>query len=119
MQAAESDDSDESSFGPLRALKELSEGESDPYFTPYHRRTYHTPLAVMVHLFQIMTLDDWASVIRGVVHQSDANPWLLYAFFAVFIAVSALALMNLVTAVVVDTALRRTHEEEEIKKNVF
>ena len=40
-------------------------------------------------------------------------------FFALFVALSALALMNLVTAVVVDVALRRTHEEEDIKRNVF
>ena len=59
------------------------------------------------------------SVSRGIISNSAAPPWLMCLFFSLFVALGALALMNLVTAVVIDVALRKTHEEEDIKRNVF
>lgn len=55
--------------------------------------------ASLFSLFQIMTLDSWAALVRPVMEEFPAA-WL---FFVPFIVVSALTMLNLFVAVIVDT----------------
>eukprot|EP00746_Dinoflagellata_sp_MGD_P013565 gnl/MRDRNA2_/MRDRNA2_129366_c0_seq1.p1 gnl/MRDRNA2_/MRDRNA2_129366_c0~~gnl/MRDRNA2_/MRDRNA2_129366_c0_seq1.p1 ORF type:complete len:1025 (+),score=153.69 gnl/MRDRNA2_/MRDRNA2_129366_c0_seq1:208-3075(+) len=76
---------------------------------------FRSTVPAMVSLFRIMTLDTWHKLVLPLF---AAAPW-TYLFFLVYIAVSALALMNLVTAIVVDTATQGTAKEEEFQRRVF
>lgn len=71
----------------------------------------------MVTLFRIMTLDQWYEILIPVF---QAGSW-TYVFFLIYAAVSALALMNLVTAIVVDTSVHRSRSESEgeLRKQIF
>lgn len=60
-------------------------------------------------LFQITTLDEWRYVVQPL---CDSEGW-AYIFFALYMAITAMSLMNLVTAVVVDSSMKRTLNEEE------
>merc|ERR1719265_1884325 len=68
-------------------------------------------VTAIVTLFQLQTLDEWRDVINPFV---DAQPW-TYVFFFFFIAVGGLALMNLVTAVVVENSMRRIQDDESFR----
>jgi len=70
----------------------------------------------MLGFFQIMTLDNWVELAAQITEE-NGNRWFMCLFFIVFISVSALALMNLVTAVVVDSATRRTNELEDVRRS--
>eukprot|EP00746_Dinoflagellata_sp_MGD_P124774 gnl/MRDRNA2_/MRDRNA2_59402_c0_seq2.p1 gnl/MRDRNA2_/MRDRNA2_59402_c0~~gnl/MRDRNA2_/MRDRNA2_59402_c0_seq2.p1 ORF type:complete len:903 (+),score=151.51 gnl/MRDRNA2_/MRDRNA2_59402_c0_seq2:146-2854(+) len=70
---------------------------------------FSTTVSSMVCLFQIMTLDEWFAIVSPLL---TAAPW-TYAFFIPYIAVCSLALMNLVTAVVVESSMRRHTPENE------
>jgi hypothetical protein len=71
-------------------------------------------VAAFVTLFQIMTLDEWRGVVQPL---CDRQPW-VYLFFMFFIAIAALAMMNLVTAVVVESSVKRIHSDEDHKQMV-
>lgn len=65
-----------------------------------------------VSLFQVMTLDEWRSVTQPICdHQ-----WWTYLFFLIYVCVAALALMNLVTAVIVENAMLAIREDEDARK---
>mmetsp|Transcript_155747 Transcript_155747/g.283250 ORF Transcript_155747/g.283250 Transcript_155747/m.283250 type:complete len:582 (+) Transcript_155747:168-1913(+) len=64
-------------------------------------------------LFQITTLDEWRYVVQPLCSRQG---W-AYFFFAVYLAMTAMSLMNLVTAVVVDSSMKRTLNEEEYKRS--
>eukprot|EP00746_Dinoflagellata_sp_MGD_P012496 gnl/MRDRNA2_/MRDRNA2_126695_c0_seq1.p1 gnl/MRDRNA2_/MRDRNA2_126695_c0~~gnl/MRDRNA2_/MRDRNA2_126695_c0_seq1.p1 ORF type:complete len:1395 (+),score=246.95 gnl/MRDRNA2_/MRDRNA2_126695_c0_seq1:277-4185(+) len=68
---------------------------------------FRSTVAAMVSLFQIMTLDEWYAIVGPLFGWS----WWPYIFFIVYIAICALALMNLVTAVVVDGAMTQSEAE--------
>lgn len=78
-------------------------------------QAFTSTVPAMVSLFQIMTLDTWHKLVLPIFNEA---PW-TYLFFLVYIAVSALALMNLVTAIVVDTATQGTAKEEEFQRRAF
>lgn len=60
-------------------------------------------------LFQIMTLDEWRSVVQPI----NDRQWFTYIFFYLFISIASLGLMNLVTAVVVENSMQRTLRNDE------
>ncbi len=60
-------------------------------------------------LFQMMTLDDWANVTRTVMEEYPLAP----VFFVVFVFVSALTVLNLVVAVIVDAMQSVDHHRSE------
>ncbi|CAD7974487.1 unnamed protein product [Amoebophrya sp. A25] len=76
-------------------------------------------LSAILSLVQIMTFDDWVRKTAKIVDASDVHPLLMILFFCVFISVAVLALMNLVTAVVFDSASRRANEEDAVKHSLF
>eukprot|EP00922_Rhytidocystis_sp_ex-Travisia-forbesii_P050473 GHVS01075018.1.p1 GENE.GHVS01075018.1~~GHVS01075018.1.p1 ORF type:complete len:710 (-),score=73.79 GHVS01075018.1:365-2494(-) len=61
----------------------------------------------MIGLFQIMTLDDWMSLIQPILEKQKA----LIIFFILFIMMSVFALTNLMTAVIVESALNLTRDD--------
>merc|ERR1719298_312341 len=62
-----------------------------------------------------MTLDEWINILQPLFETAG---W-TYFFFMVYLCISALALMNLVTAVVVETSVKRTQEDAEYQKLLF
>lgn len=72
-------------------------------------------IPALVALFQMMTLDSWHRLVSPLF---NAAPW-TYFFFLTYIAVSALCLMNLITAVVIDSAMRSMEEEEDFQRRLF
>ncbi len=67
-------------------------GEGDPE-AEKQRNRFRTTSEAMLALMQIMTLDDWAKITMPLMR---AEYW-LYAWFLMYISVSALSLMNMVT----------------------
>lgn len=64
--------------------------------------------ASLFSLFQIMTLDNWSVIARTVIAQV---PW-AWAFFVPFILISALTVLNLFIAVIVDAMTGLDHRED-------
>merc|ERR1719428_2684493 len=62
-----------------------------------------------------MTLDEWREIIQPL---CDKRGW-AYVFFFVYISISALALMNLITAVVVENSMKRIEADEEYRNMMF
>merc|ERR1719428_1820923 len=83
----------------------------------YTTERFKSTVSAMVTLFQIMTLDEWFSIV-GPLFQWD---WWPYLFFTIYIAICALAMMNLVTAVVVDGAMAQSQAESaaEAERKAF
>merc|ERR1719183_2809714 len=65
----------------------------------------------MYTLFEVMTLEGWIDVVNPVVHHRPV----LLTFFLVFLFVSAFFLLNLVTAVVVNSTLEAQEGDEDAK----
>lgn len=70
-------------------------------------RRFETILPAMLTLIQIMTLDEW----MGVTGPLFARESWTYAFFFLYVGVSSLALMNLVTAIVVESSVKKTQAD--------
>ncbi|GGA65339.1 hypothetical protein GCM10011490_15020 [Pseudoclavibacter endophyticus] len=60
-------------------------------------------------LFQMMTLDSWAAVVRPIMDNGYPAAWV---FFVLFIVVSALTMLNLFVAVIIDTMQNLTKARE-------
>jgi len=71
------------------------------------------PLTLLT-LLQITTLDSWSAIVRPLV---EVKPWLVVYFLA-FIGIACLAVMNLVTAVIVETSAEVAIREREVDENV-
>eukprot|EP00746_Dinoflagellata_sp_MGD_P077777 gnl/MRDRNA2_/MRDRNA2_31166_c0_seq1.p1 gnl/MRDRNA2_/MRDRNA2_31166_c0~~gnl/MRDRNA2_/MRDRNA2_31166_c0_seq1.p1 ORF type:complete len:683 (+),score=138.81 gnl/MRDRNA2_/MRDRNA2_31166_c0_seq1:213-2261(+) len=84
---------------------------------PWLQDRFGSTFRAMNTLFRIMTLDEWYEIVQPLFARAV---W-TYFFFVGYIAISALALMNLVTAVVVDTSVRRSRDEskEEVESEMF
>jgi voltage-gated sodium channel len=77
-------------------------------FGAAHPGWFGTLQAAMFSLFQIMTLEGWADMVREVM-TTHPHAW---AFFIVYILVSTFTVLNLFIAVIVD-AMQRQHQEQE------
>ena len=58
----------------------------------------------MLTLFQLMTMDDWANVMRPV---GNSLPW-SWLYTMVFVMIGSLGLMNLITAVFIEELMTQT-----------
>ncbi|CEL97761.1 unnamed protein product [Vitrella brassicaformis CCMP3155] len=76
------------------------------------RESWGTVTQSMATLFQIMTLDDWMQEIGPVLEEQPG----MLLFFIAFIAVSVFALTNLITAVLVESAMQVSREDEKQKE---
>jgi len=65
--------------------------------------------AMMSTLIQVLTLDSWSGFVRVLI---KFVPW-SWAFFYTYIAVAVIVLMNLVTAVIVDNALKNSQQDAD------
>merc|ERR1712194_760552 len=75
-------------------------------------RNFDTIGESMITLMQFMTLDSVAAVYRPLI---TSNGWLI-VYFLVFILLGPIALMNIVTAIMVESSLRTANEDQEAKK---
>jgi hypothetical protein len=75
-------------------------------------RHYDTLGESMLTLMQFMTLDSVSIIYRPLI---DSKPWLII-YFLVFILLGPIALMNIVTAIMVESSLRTANEDQEAKK---
>merc|ERR1719183_3012096 len=64
---------------------------------------------MMYTLIQVLTLDSWTSVARPIQEYAGWS-WL---FFYLYIAVAVIVMMNLVTAVIVENALKNSQKDAE------
>jgi ABC-type multidrug transport system fused ATPase/permease subunit len=60
-------------------------------------------------LLQVLTLDSWMSIARPMQDIVELS----WVFFYLYIAIVVFVLMNLVTAIIVDNALKRSREDEK------
>lgn len=67
----------------------------------------------MLTLVQFVTLDDASQIYTPFIRRS---PWLLGAYFMIFIIVVSISLMNLVTAVIVEGAIEQGKQDREVQK---
>lgn len=64
---------------------------------------------LMFTLIQVLTLDSWTSFVREMMKYS---PW-CWVYFYLYIAFAVFVLMNLVTAIIVDNALKNSQKDAE------
>jgi len=88
---------------------QVSGGNSD-YSTAAHH--YDTIGGAMLTLMQLLTLDSVAAIYRPLI---TTKPWLVI-YFVIFILLGPIALMNIVTAIMVESSLRTASEDQEAKK---
>merc|ERR1719440_1856255 len=62
---------------------------------------------MMYTLIQVLTLDSWTSVARPI----QKYAWWSWVFFYLYIAVAVIVMMNLVTAVIVENALKNSQKD--------
>lgn len=72
---------------------------------------FGTTVRSMTTLFQIMTLDEWRAVVQPICDKHG----MAYVFFGIHIGIASLALMNLVTAVVVENSMQKTLRNDEFQ----
>mmetsp|Transcript_58939 Transcript_58939/g.104750 ORF Transcript_58939/g.104750 Transcript_58939/m.104750 type:complete len:662 (+) Transcript_58939:72-2057(+) len=70
--------------------------------------------SAMFTLFQVMTLDSWSGLSRPL----QADRPIICIFFLVYVAVACLVLDNLIIAIIVNNALARTEEDEELQASI-
>jgi uncharacterized membrane protein len=66
-------------------------------------------LPLMYTLVQVLTLDSWNSIARPMMRYV---PW-AWAFFYLYIAIAVIVMMNLVTAVIVENALKNSQKDAD------
>lgn len=64
---------------------------------------------LMFTLVQVLTLDSWTSFVREMMKYS---PW-CWVYFYLYVAFAVFVLMNLVTAIIVDNALKNSQKDSE------
>eukprot|EP00933_Yihiella_yeosuensis_P028990 TRINITY_DN22734_c3_g1_i1.p1 TRINITY_DN22734_c3_g1~~TRINITY_DN22734_c3_g1_i1.p1 ORF type:complete len:604 (-),score=106.90 TRINITY_DN22734_c3_g1_i1:254-2065(-) len=64
--------------------------------------------SVMFTLVQVLTLDSWTQIVRDTM---DYVPW-CWVYFYGYVSVAVFVLMNLVTAIIVDNALKNSQKDE-------
>jgi len=75
-------------------------------------RNFDTIGDAMITLMQFMTLDSVAAIYRPLI---SSNFWLTF-YFLIFVLLGPIALMNIVTAIMVESSLRTANEDQEAKK---
>mmetsp|Transcript_43345 Transcript_43345/g.114325 ORF Transcript_43345/g.114325 Transcript_43345/m.114325 type:complete len:787 (-) Transcript_43345:387-2747(-) len=75
-------------------------------------RCFGTVAKSMFTLFQITTLDSWSPIVRPILF----HHWQLIFFFGPFIGISAIAVMNLVTAIIVETSRETAFQDKAMMK---
>merc|ERR1711924_5904 len=73
---------------------------------------YYSTRGIMQWIFtllQVLTLDSWMSIARPMQDIVELS----WVFFYFYIALVVFVLMNLVTAIIVDNALKRSREDEK------
>lgn len=84
-------------------------GTSDEFKDIESQKKFSRTILSFVSLFQVMTLDEWRSVTQPLMDQT----WWAYLFFVFYICISSLALMNLVTAVIVENTMMAVQQDDE------
>eukprot|EP00746_Dinoflagellata_sp_MGD_P068856 gnl/MRDRNA2_/MRDRNA2_28275_c0_seq1.p1 gnl/MRDRNA2_/MRDRNA2_28275_c0~~gnl/MRDRNA2_/MRDRNA2_28275_c0_seq1.p1 ORF type:complete len:839 (-),score=173.87 gnl/MRDRNA2_/MRDRNA2_28275_c0_seq1:205-2721(-) len=90
---------------------ELVDGVDNPSNDPdleTSKNRFRSCIPALWALFQIMTLDEWFALVAPFLE--NAGEW-AYPFFIVYIPITGLAMMNLITAMVVDIATRGIESE--------
>lgn len=73
---------------------------------------FHTVWRAMLTLVQFITFDSVASIYRPLVERRPE----LMVYFACYFLIGPIALMNIVTAIMVESSLRTANEDQEAKK---
>jgi len=84
--------------------------DNEAYNAP--ARNFDTIGESMMTLMQFMTLDSAAQIYRPLI----ATKPLLFLYFLAFLLLGPIALMNIVTAIMVESSLRTANEDQEAKK---
>eukprot|EP00929_Paragymnodinium_shiwhaense_P019914 TRINITY_DN1342_c0_g1_i2.p1 TRINITY_DN1342_c0_g1~~TRINITY_DN1342_c0_g1_i2.p1 ORF type:complete len:631 (-),score=91.76 TRINITY_DN1342_c0_g1_i2:318-2210(-) len=71
----------------------------------------------MLTLIQVLTLDSVGSIYRPMILEGDM-PWTTFVYFVLYILFVSVALMNLVTAVMVETALQQAADDKEFQQKL-
>mmetsp|Transcript_18420 Transcript_18420/g.47210 ORF Transcript_18420/g.47210 Transcript_18420/m.47210 type:complete len:553 (+) Transcript_18420:82-1740(+) len=86
----------------------------DPFFVDDASLQVHhffgTMPKAMLTLLQFTTLDTWAAFVRPVVMKSGWMCW----YFGLFMGVSSIAIMNLVTAIIVEVSIEAAHNDRDM-----
>jgi len=90
-------------FGKMGAF------DADPGAKKIAEDNFGDVMMSMLTLFQIMTLDSWTSIARPLM---AVQVWSIF-FFIIFITVSNILLMNLITSVIVTQAFEHSKEDKE------
>lgn len=95
-------------FSIVLVGRQENSGITDPKWILATEKFEYTISALLTH-FQIMTLDEWYGILEPIF---EHQPWTI-VWFLLYISVSGLALMNMVTASVLESAQKRTREADQ------
>jgi len=94
------------------AATELIGRQSDFLEDPHIQELFGNPLRSMFTMFQLMTLDTWAFDIARPVMEKQFG---LSVFFVLFIFVGVFVFWNLITAIIVENAMKVANEDSSQK----
>eukprot|EP00929_Paragymnodinium_shiwhaense_P060790 TRINITY_DN30344_c0_g2_i1.p1 TRINITY_DN30344_c0_g2~~TRINITY_DN30344_c0_g2_i1.p1 ORF type:complete len:709 (+),score=112.08 TRINITY_DN30344_c0_g2_i1:49-2127(+) len=88
---------------------------TDTVFNEVAVRHFGSMQVAMLTLLQVLTLDSISAVYRPLILEGGNKSWLAAVYFILYILVVSIALMNLVTAVMVEGATQQAFEDKEFK----
>jgi len=95
----------------IAGMEMIVNTNDDPEFVN-SAKNFDTISASMMTLLQFMTLDSAAQIYRPLINQSPG----LSIYFLIFFLLGPIALMNIVTAIMVESSLRQAKEDQEAHK---
>lgn len=86
-------------------------GQSADFADVESANNFRSTVPAFVTLFMLFTLDEWRVLLQPIF---DKRGW-TYPYFFFFLCITGLALMNLVTAVIVNACMRQIESDEQYK----
>eukprot|EP00927_Polykrikos_kofoidii_P002519 TRINITY_DN11009_c0_g1_i1.p1 TRINITY_DN11009_c0_g1~~TRINITY_DN11009_c0_g1_i1.p1 ORF type:complete len:607 (-),score=115.28 TRINITY_DN11009_c0_g1_i1:35-1855(-) len=81
---------------------------------PIAQEYFGDVVKAMLTLFQVTTLDNWAAVARPLIKKAPDDAARIFSVFIAVIMICTLVMLNLVTAVIVNTSFQRAAQDDEL-----
>mmetsp|Transcript_68934 Transcript_68934/g.183644 ORF Transcript_68934/g.183644 Transcript_68934/m.183644 type:complete len:563 (+) Transcript_68934:12-1700(+) len=96
----------------IELIPNNTENMHDPAYNEVATTWFSSVFSASLTLCQMMTMDSSGSIYRPL---AEKDPWLML-YFIVYLLIVGIALMNLVTAVMVDTSIQQAQEDRQVQE---
>mmetsp|Transcript_43616 Transcript_43616/g.98110 ORF Transcript_43616/g.98110 Transcript_43616/m.98110 type:complete len:561 (-) Transcript_43616:138-1820(-) len=96
----------------IELIPNNTDNMQDPAYHEVATTWFSSVFSASLTLCQMMTMDSSGSIYRPL---AEKDPWLML-YFIVYLLIVGIALMNLVTAVMVDTSIQQAQEDRQVQE---